>query len=61
MKKYIIIPTLEPDPCFHARVEELREQIPARIVVIDDGSGSDYRERFEQIDEMDGCVVLYHE
>ena len=61
MKKYIIIPTLEPDPCFLARVEELREQIPAQIVVIDDGSGSDYRERFEQIDEMDGCVVLYHE
>ena len=61
MKKYIIIPTLEPDPGFVVRVEELRKKIPAQIVVIDDGSGPDYREIFVQIDAMDGCAVLYHE
>ena len=44
MKNYIIIPTLEPDPGFDKRVAELRKKIPAQIVVVDDGSGSDYQE-----------------
>ena len=61
MKKYIIIPTLEPDPCFCARIEELLEQMAAQVVVVDDGSGEDYREIFKRIDEMDECIVLHHE
>ena len=61
MKKYIVIPTLEPDPCFCARIEKLLEQMAAQVVVVDDGSGEDYREIFKRIDEMDECVVLHHE
>ena len=37
MKKYIIIPTLEPEPCFCARIEKLLEQMAAQVVVVEDG------------------------
>lgn len=60
MKNYIIIPTLEPDPGFDKRVAELRKKIPAQIVVVDDGSGSDYQEIFDRVGETGGCTVLHH-
>ena len=61
MKKiYIIIPALEPGPGLEKQIEALRIMIPSQIVVIDDGSGAAYRERFDRIAQRKGCVVLSH-
>lgn len=60
MKNFIIIPTLEPDQDFDSRVEQLRKSIPAQIVVVEDGSGTDYQEIFDRVSETDGCTVLHH-
>ena len=60
MERYIIIPVLEPDPMFGERVENLIRRIPARIVVVDDGSGPDYREIFARVGGIRGCSVLHH-
>lgn len=57
---YIIIPALEPGPGLEKQVGELQVMIPSQIVVIDDGSGEDYRERFDRIAVREGCVVLRH-
>ena len=51
-KTYIIIPALEPESGLCGRIREMIRRIPAEIVVIDDGSGSDYREIFDKIADM---------
>lgn len=60
-KTYIVIPALEPEPGLCAQIREFRDAVSSQVVVIDDGSGEDYREIFEQIAGMEGCVVLRHE
>lgn len=60
-RAYIIIPALEPKPGLCRQITKLRDRIPSQIVVIDDGSGADYRKIFDQIAEMDDCLVLRHE
>lgn len=58
---YIIIPAFEPERCLERRVKEMREKIPARIVVVDDGSGEEYEKTFERIQMLAYCTVLRHE
>lgn len=60
-RTYIIIPALEPEPGLCGRISEIRDNIPSKVVVVDDGSGEDYRKTFDQIAGMDGCIVLRHE
>ena len=60
-RTYIIIPALEPEPGLCSRIREMIRKIPAEIVVIDDGSGNDYREIFDRIEQMQDCTVLRHE
>lgn len=59
-RTYIIIPALEPGPELCRQIRELHDRIPSQIVVVDDGSGQDYREIFERIDGMENCIVLHH-
>lgn len=60
-RTYIVIPALEPKPGLCAQIRELQDAVSSQVVVIDDGSGEDYREIFDRIAGMEGCVVLRHE
>ena len=55
-RTYIIIPALEPEPGLCGRIVNLRDKIPSKIVVVDDGSGETYRKTFDQIAGM--MIVL---
>ena len=53
----VIIPVYQPDN----RLIEITDQLWAdgcRIIVIDDGSGAQYRHIFEKLNDI--CIVLHH-
>lgn len=56
----VIIPAYEPDEKLIVLLQHLQEAGIAHIVVVDDGSGSDYRTLFERAEAMEGCIVLTH-
>lgn len=58
-KCLILIPAYEPDSKLLQYVKELRQYGLNHIVIIDDGSGKEYRNIFQNLKE-DGCVVLHH-
>lgn len=58
---YIIIPALEPERQLLEYLKELCAAIRGKVVLVDDGSGPDYAEIFQQAGRMEGCVVLSHE
>ena len=60
-RTYIIIPALEPEPGLCGQIAGLRDKISSKIVVVDDGSGADYRKIFDRVAGMDDCLVLRHE
>lgn len=55
----VIIPSLEPDDRLPALLADLKAAGIENIVLVDDGSGPDYRRYFDAA-EADGCVVLRH-
>ncbi len=57
----ILIPSLEPDGRLPAYILKLKEGGFAHIVVVDDGSGGDFRPVFEEVDAVEDTVVLRHE
>lgn len=57
---YIIIPALEPDASFYDYTKLLSQTTNARILIIDDGSGPDYRKIFHRCAGLPGCTVLSH-
>lgn len=57
----IIIPALEPDERLCEYIMEIRKSISGFIVVVDDGSGPEYRPLFDRIGSTEGCVVLRHD
>lgn len=57
---YVIIPALEPEDVLPEYIMDLQSRTCSRVVVIDDGSGEDYRGIFDRISRMDGCTVLRH-
>lgn len=59
-ENWIVIPALEPRPEFPDDLVRLRQQVPAQILVIDDGSGPSFRPLFARIAALEGCTVLYH-
>lgn len=59
-KIYIIIPALEPERDLINYIQKLSETIKGEIVLIDDGSGREYREIFRRAEAVPGCTVLYH-
>ena len=55
----VIIPSLEPDDRLPALLADLKAAGIENIVLVDDGSGPNYRRYFDAA-EADGCVVLRH-
>ena len=57
----ILIPSLEPDERLPAYIRQLKEGGFGHIVVVDDGSGEDYRAIFREVEDVGDTVVLTHE
>ncbi|OCT14577.1 glycosyl transferase family 2 [Paenibacillus pectinilyticus] len=55
----ILIPSYEPDSRLIALIHKLHEVSDASILVVDDGSGEEYRAIFDSAKEA-GCTVLTH-
>ena len=55
----ILIPSYEPTSTLIHLIEDLRSATSADILIIDDGSGPDYKHYFSQAKSM-GCQVLIH-
>jgi glycosyltransferase involved in cell wall biosynthesis len=55
----ILIPAYKPDQKMLNLVEQLRAADFHRIIVVDDGSGPEYAQLFDQAANL-GCVVLRH-
>ena len=56
----VIIPAYEPDEKLLKLLKQLKEAGIVHIIVVDDGSGSDYQELFLQAEAVEGCEVLHH-
>lgn len=56
----VLIPSLEPETALITYVERLRQQGFEHIIIIDDGSGEDYRHIFSAL-EQGGATLLVHE
>ncbi|MCQ2516095.1 MAG: bifunctional glycosyltransferase family 2/GtrA family protein [Saccharofermentans sp.] len=60
----IVIPSYEPDERFPAILKDIKESGLGPVIVVDDGSGSDYRKYFDEAYELikdNGGIVLTHE
>lgn len=55
----VVIPAYEPDDKMLSLLKRLKKAEIQHIIVVDDGSGSDYNELFMKAEEM-GCLVLHH-
>ncbi|MDQ0877480.1 glycosyltransferase involved in cell wall biosynthesis [Paenibacillus sp. V4I3] len=55
----VLIPSYEPDHRLVELIARLRAMTDAPIVVVDDGSGENFREIFEAV-KTAGCTVLTH-
>jgi glycosyltransferase involved in cell wall biosynthesis len=55
----ILIPAYEPNKRLLDLINELKEIYDYKIVIVDDGSGNDYKSIFKQAEEA-GCTVLTH-
>jgi glycosyltransferase involved in cell wall biosynthesis len=55
----VLIPAYEPDERLIKLIQELIDKCEYEIVVVDDGSGSDFNNIFANIQSM-GCTVLTH-
>ena len=57
----VLIPSYKPDDKLVAYVKSLREASLGKIVIVDDGSGADYRAVFDAIPQDDTVTVLHYE
>lgn len=56
----VIIPAYEPDEKLSILLRSLKKAGIENIVVVDDGSGSEYAALFEAAAALEGCTVLTH-
>lgn len=56
----VLIPAYKPDVRMNALIRDLRARGFDRIVVVDDGGGASYAERFAEA-QSDGARVLWHD
>lgn len=62
MKQFVIlIPSYKPDEHLYEVVRVMRDAGFSRFVVVDDGSGEEYRGQFDRLSAFDGLVLLRHE
>ncbi len=61
MNPVIMIPSLNPDDKLTAYVDRLVDSGFKHIIVINDGSSSDYDSFFEEVASHEECVVLKHD
>ncbi len=61
MNVTVILPSLNPDEKMVRTVEGILAEGFTDIVVVDDGSASEYKEPFATVAAMDGVTVLTHE
>ncbi len=57
----IVLPSLEPDAKFQKVIAGLTEAGFAHIVIVNDGSGEEYRHFFDAAAALPQCTVLTHE
>ena len=57
---YVVIPAYRPDRSLPEKAREIRDVIPGRILVVDDGSGPEYRDVFQRAGAPEYCEVLLH-
>lgn len=55
----IIIPAYKPDEKLIRLLQELKEKTPARLLVVNDGSGEAFAPIFSQVEKMN-CTLLVH-
>lgn len=56
-----IIPAYKPDDKLIETLRELSEVGFSNIIVVDDGSGSEYTEIFAKAETIPGCILLRHD
>lgn len=56
----VIIPAYEPDEKLLILLNHLKEAGIRNMIVVDDGSGSDYQALFARAEATEGCTVLHH-
>ena len=56
----VIIPSLEPDERLISIVKDIRNIGMKNIVVVNDGSGQEYKDIFNSVEKQDGVTVLRH-
>lgn len=56
----VIIPSLEPDERLISIVKDIRNIGMKNIVVVNDGSGKEYKDIFDSVEKQDGVTVLKH-
>jgi len=56
----VIIPSYEPDDRLITLLDEFREAGLTDVILVDDGSGEDYKAIFEMAKKEYGCIVLKH-
>lgn len=57
---YIIIPAYEPDERLVAVVRDVRQELNAKVIVVNDGSGKEYHSYYHMSEKL-GAVVLEHD
>ncbi len=60
MHSVIVIPALNPSPNLASLVKSLLDKGAPHILVVDDGSGNEYKETFQQIAQLENCTLLIH-
>lgn len=60
-KTAVIIPAYKPDDRLPPYVQALREAGIAKIIIVDDGSGADFRPLFDQIPEDDVVHTIHYQ
>lgn len=61
VKAVVILPSLNPDEKMAGTVKGLISEGFTDIVVVNDGSGKEYKKYFEEVGRLDGVTVLTHE
>lgn len=60
MDVFLVIPLYQPDEEVVDFLTSLRDLLPLKMVVVNDGSGVEYQPLFDRIARIRGCIMLNH-